>query len=230
MPRRRARCLRRRSRMLFSSGLASSTTSPAGSILRRTSAISRSNDAAPSTDASRAAETTARARRMPPTVGLHGREERARGRAGAAVRARALRRRAPRGSRRAPLGARSAISPAPERKRAPSAVVGSARETSAGVVSAAAARPAARAPGGVCASRAHGRHDAIELEGLEGSGVHGLRCAPRAGSAIFEYTRNRSARNRCGSDLIQVIDRAGDRGGAEAVVDVHDGNARGAAV
>ena len=37
VPRSRARCFRSRSRMLFSSGLASSTTSPPGSILRRTS-------------------------------------------------------------------------------------------------------------------------------------------------------------------------------------------------
>ena len=67
------RCLRSRSRMLFSSGLASSTTSPAGSILRRTSAISRSNDAdrvgdrAQDRKVPRAAD--ARRRWRPPTRG-----------------------------------------------------------------------------------------------------------------------------------------------------------------
>ena len=46
VPRSLDRCFRRRSRMLLSSGLASSTTSPAGSILRRMSAISGSKVAA----------------------------------------------------------------------------------------------------------------------------------------------------------------------------------------
>ena len=66
MPRNRARCLRRRSRSVRSAGLASSMTSPAGSIFCRMSAVSCSNEAAVSPMARRIG--TSFARRIAATV------------------------------------------------------------------------------------------------------------------------------------------------------------------
>ena len=71
-------------------------------------------------------------------------------------------------------GARSAISPVPDRKRAASAVVASAAATAPASCSgcscgqALGARRRLREP-------PDGVHDAIEFEGLEGAGLHGVR-------------------------------------------------------
>ena len=182
MPRRRARCFRRRSRMLLSSGLASSTTSP-----RRIDLAAHVRDLAlerrgGSTIAPRRGNA-ARARRMPVTV--------------ASTDARNVASPSRCSGSSARPSTASAAEDRVELRGRPQRDLAGAREEPRRLrrSSRARTRPRARrsadagarasAPGGVCASRQTAVHDAIEFEGLEGAGLHGIRGlrSPRAQSA-----------------------------------------------
>ena len=75
-------------------------------------------------------------------------------------------------------GARSAISPDPDKNRAASAVVASAAIDRAGVVQRLQLRQALGARGRL-RQPLDGGDDVIEFEGLEGSGVHGVGARSR---------------------------------------------------
>ena len=221
--RRRCFCLRSRSRMLASAGLALSATSPDGSILRRTSAISLLNDATVSTSARRignAAPTfvtalprSARSTRDSPASPSSRSGSSARPSTPSASRISSeIRRRPQREARMVGQEAR-ALGRGPLRRD------DLRRGRSADASSASRSRPGRRD-----GQAGDDRHDAIELEGPQRAGIHERfrrpRCTDPNGNRLFAASGVRS----------KVIDPRRHAGGAEAVVDVHHRHAVRAAV
>ncbi len=159
------------------------------------------------------------------------------GRAAAAARARDRRRSAPSRMPSRSAGARSGNPGWSARKRVPSVVARCAAMTSAGVGRADAARASSSRPSGVTArpattatmrsnSRARSAPGFITARLLEGRSVYRIA---GDGAGVSRTTLG-SDDAFCPKDPSQMVDGAGDAGRAEAVVDVHDGDAVGATV